>query len=311
MRKTQFIDEKGNLLSPTASSPAPSADTDTDNRELCGNPRAGLYSECIGCPDFPRHCNGPKLAAFLDIMLVRDFHRRIRDHYGITNKQIADKTHPFVSKGTVAEYFSKEEKDFLWTTVAYIDYAIISILRGSEIDQTHDNPCPASSTKIQEMMAEKDGHNAELRAECDRLKSRIESNATNAQKELDNQRNIYERMIDHVKRQLDALQTQADSAQSQSADYLARIDDKNALLDRRREEVFTLNRTIIDLQTQRVKDLEIANAQLDSLRADHRKDKRRLRLQLTITGAMLALSGAVLMAYLIWDMLHIGAGLFF
>ena len=311
MQKTQIIGGNGNLLSPIAASQAPPVDTVMDNREICGNPRAGLYSECIGCPDFPRYCNGPKLAAFLDIMLVRDFHRRIRDYYGITNKQLADKTHPFVSKGTVAEYFSKEEKDFLWTTVAYIDYAIISILRGSDIDQTHDNPCPASSTKIQEMMAEKDAQNADLLAECDRLKNRIETNSANAQKELDNQRNIYERMIDHVKRQLEALQTQADSAKSQSADYLARIDDKNTLLDRRREEVFSLNKKIIDLQTQRVTDLETANAQMEALRVDHRKDKRRLRLQLTLTGALLAITGAVLMAYLIWDILHIGAGLFF
>jgi len=235
---------------------------------------------------------------------------RIRDHYGITNKQIADKTHPYVSKGTVAEYFSKEGKDFLWTTVAYIDYAIISILRGSDIDQTHDNPCPASSTKIQEMMAEKDGQNADLLAECDRLKKRIETNSANAQKDMDNQRNIYERMIDHVKRQLEALQNQADSAQSQSADFLARIDDKNTLLDRRREEVFSLNQKIIDLQTQRVKDLETANAQLEALREDHRRDSKRARLKSAILMALLAIVSAMLLCYLVWDILHPATGLF-
>jgi len=67
MRKAQINGGNSNLLSPIPAAQEPIIDTSTDNREFCGNPRAGLYLECIGCPDFPRHCNGPKLAASVTI----------------------------------------------------------------------------------------------------------------------------------------------------------------------------------------------------------------------------------------------------
>lgn len=263
MRNAQFLGGNDNLTSPIAIGEESTANSLSDNRELCGNPRAGLYSECIGCPDLKKihnGCNGPKLAAFLNIMLVRGFHRRLRDHYGITNKQIADKTNPWVSKGTVAEYFSKEEKDFLWTTVAYIDYALLSIIRGSDIDQIHDNPCPASSTKIQAMMAEKDSAIATLDEECARLKNRVATNSANSQRELEAQRSIYERMIDHLKRQMEDIQSQLDKEESRSKNYLKRIDNKN----------------------------------------------------LVIVASIMAvlLETGMLVAYIVWDFMHIGAGIF-
>jgi len=76
----------------------------------------GLYQKCLKCPDYGVTCNGPKLAALGDIMVVREFHRAIKVARGITLKDIA-KAAPFISEYTVNDYFSHSEKDFKWTTV--------------------------------------------------------------------------------------------------------------------------------------------------------------------------------------------------
>lgn len=259
MRKAQSFVGNGNMGSHNLPVPSHPHVMEEAKTELCGNPRANLYVECIGCPDFPRHCNGPKLAAFLDIMLVRDFHRRIRDHYGITNRQIAEKANP-VSEATVAEYFSKKEKDFYWSTVAHIDYAIIVILAGTGFEQILSKPCPASSSEIRQMMSELEHTISKLEAECDRLKNRVATNDANSQRELEAQRSIYERMIDHLKRQMEALQAQLEKEEARSKNYLKRIDSKN----------------------------------------------------LVIVASIMAvlLETGMLVAYIVWDFMHVGAGIF-
>ena len=181
MQNNKDIIENNNVCSPIVNMDRP-----IDNAiepDICpyGNPRANLYSLCIGCPDWPSHCNGPSLYEFLDIMLVRNFARKIRDFEKIKNKRIADKISHVVSEATVAEFFSNKVKDFMWTTTAYIFHGLkLAVLEkrlgtGFDINLVLDNPCPASSSKIQEMMAAKDLEIASLRDECQRLQTELDS----------------------------------------------------------------------------------------------------------------------------------------
>lgn len=110
-----------------------------------------LYQKCIACPDYGATCNGPKLAAMENIMVVRNFHRTIRDVRGIPMKLIYAASEP-ISESTINDYFSHSEKDFKWTTVACIDNGITAICGNRVGKPPLDHPCPASSTEIKDQM---------------------------------------------------------------------------------------------------------------------------------------------------------------
>ena len=85
-----------------------------------------LYQKCLNCPDYGVSCNGPKLAALGDIMVVRSFHREIRNKREIPMKLIYLAA-PSISDSTINDYFSHSVKDFKWTTVGCIDNALTAI----------------------------------------------------------------------------------------------------------------------------------------------------------------------------------------
>lgn len=131
-----------------------------------------LYQKCITCPDYGATCNGPKLAAMEDIMVVRDFHRTIRDCRGIPMKLIYLASQP-ISESTINDYFSHSEKDFKWTTVACIDNGITAIC-GNRIGKPPlDHPCPASSTEIQEKMGNYSNQINDLKEENLALQAKV------------------------------------------------------------------------------------------------------------------------------------------
>lgn len=158
----------------------------------------GLYQKCVHCKDYGVSCNGPKLAALGDIMIVRDFHRAMRDRRSIPMKLIYLAAQP-ISESTINDYFSHSEKDFKWTTVGCIDNALTAIC-GNRVGQPlQDNPCPASSSEIQQKQEEGEKRFRELEAECQRLRGRLDAAEEVKQKALEEQEKATEKTIAYLK----------------------------------------------------------------------------------------------------------------
>lgn len=182
----------------------------------------GLYQKCLMCKDYGVSCNGPKLAALGDIMVVREFHRAIRVARKITLKAIADAA-ANISEYTVNDYFSHSVKDFKWTTVGAIDNALTSICGGRVGQPLSDNPCPASTSEIAEQIAAYESRLEEANREIARIQEKYSRKDASHIAAMEDQRRLFERMIDHLKSQLQ-------KEEDQKKDYLRRIDSKNRII---------------------------------------------------------------------------------
>lgn len=226
----------------------------TDTKEP--NP-IGLYAKCLDCPDYGVTCNGPKLAALGDIMVVRAFHRAIRDRRQIPMKLIYLAA-PSISEYSVNDYFSHSSKDFKWTTVGAIDNALTAIC-GNRVGQPLlDHPCPASSTDIQAQIGQYGSEIEQLRQENQRLQEKLTETKGKVISARDEVKADYASRVEFLKNEILRRDVIA-------ADYLARIDEKNKRND-------ALNR------------------------ANH------------ILLFILIIAIVALTCYLVWDLVHPGAG---
>lgn len=157
-----------------------------------------LYQKCLSCKDYGVSCNGPKLAALGDIMIVRNFHRSIRDRRSIPMKMIYLAAHP-ISESTINDYFSHSEKDFKWTTVGCIDNALTAIC-GNRVGQPlQDNPCPASSSDIQQQKEDAANKLLEVERERDKLQVLLISADEQKEKALRDQEEAHSKNIAYLK----------------------------------------------------------------------------------------------------------------
>lgn len=202
-----------------------------------------LYQKCIDCPDYGVSCNGPKLAAMEDIMVVRSFHRAIRDSRAIPMKLIYLASHP-ISESTINDYFSHSDKDFKWTTVACIDNGLTAIC-GNRVGQPPlDHPCPASSTEIREQIGQFSAEISSLKEENAALQAKLTETKGKVIATREEVKEDYASRVQFLKELCEKRQVDIDEMQGRhsreiqrmdalAADYLARIDEKNARLDRK------------------------------------------------------------------------------
>ena len=185
---------------------------------------AASYEKCIFCPDHGKNCKGPKLSALQTIGNVRAYHRRLRDARKIPMKSIFALTEKEISSATVKDYFSHEEKGFVWTTVAQIDNALLAIC-GERVGVEPDEipPCPATSTEISAMMSEERKKRAEAESRCVELQDQIV-----AMQEKCNQK--VARVKSEYADGFSFLKTEVSDLKAEKADYLKRIDKKNRIL---------------------------------------------------------------------------------
>ena len=247
-----------------------------NNVQETENP-ATLYQKCLKCPDYGVSCNGPKLAALGDIMMVRAFHSEIRNKREIPMKMIYLAA-PSISESTINDYFSHSVKDFKWTTVGCIDNALTAIC-GNRVGQPLlDHPCPASSTDIQAQINSYNGEISRLNQENIRLqekvtetKGKVISVREEVKEDYASRVQFLRDLCDQLQADIEELKKKHQSEISQkdaiAADYLSRIDEKNKRID-------GLNR------------------------ANH-------ILVFLLICALLALT-----CYLVWDLMHPTAGLF-
>lgn len=157
-------------LSPTSSGQPPNSPA------ICADFLAE-YEKCILCKDHGKNCKGPKLSALRTISNVREYHRRLRNYRKISMKQIFALTEHEISNATVKDYFSHEEKDFRWTTVALIDNALTSICGECVgVPPVYLPNCPATSSEIREQIAAVAEKLRAAEEECLELQARIAEN---------------------------------------------------------------------------------------------------------------------------------------
>lgn len=177
---------------------SPNPATERTNLPLESANHIGLYQKCLNCQDYGVTCNGPKLAALGDIMVVREFHRAIKTARKITLKDIAAAA-PSISEYTVNDYFSHSVKDFKWTTVGVIDNALTAIC-GNRVGQPLlDNPCPASSSEIRQEQEEFAARMAAAEARCLKLQGKLEAADEQKAKALQDQEQAYSKNIAYLK----------------------------------------------------------------------------------------------------------------
>lgn len=182
------------------------------------------YEKCIFCPDYGKNCKGPKLSALRTIGNVRAHHRRIKDVRKIPIKSIYALTEKEISNATVKEYFSHEEKGFVWTTVALIDNALLAIC-GERVGVEPDEipPCPATSTEISAMMSEERKKRAEAESRCVELQDQIVALQEKCNQKVARVKNEYADGFSFLK-------TEVADLKAEKADYLKRIDKKNKII---------------------------------------------------------------------------------
>lgn len=202
----------------------------------------GLYQKCLHCKDYGVSCNGPKLAALGDIMIVREFHRAIRDQRSIPMRLIYAAAEP-ISESTINDYFSHSDKDFKWTTVGCIDNALTAIC-GNRVGQPPmDHPCPASSTEIQAQIALFEGRidslqsqNTELQQKVTEAKGKVIAARDEVKEDYASRvqflKDLCERQQQDIDRTEEKHRKEIERADALAADYLARIDEKNRRIDR-------------------------------------------------------------------------------
>ncbi len=161
---------------------------------------AHRYEKCITCKDLGKSCVGPKLTALRTINNVREYHRRLRNYRKITMKQIFERTHSEISDASVKDYFSHEDKDFRWTTVALIDNALTEIcseLAGVRPDEVP--PCPATSSEIREKI---DSVTDKLRIaeeECLALQAKVAANKGKHIEQMNEYRQDQQARVEYLK----------------------------------------------------------------------------------------------------------------
>lgn len=246
--------------------------------------RGPLYQKCVTCPDYGVTCNGPKLSAFRDIMLVRDFHRRIRDTRGIPMKLIHLASQP-VSESTVNDYFSHAVKDFKWTTVGAIDYALTAICGNKVGQELPDAPCPASSSEIQQQIGAWEEQVSQLQNENADLQRRVSAAKERAVLVREEVRDDYSSRVQFLKSLSEQRQNDIDALKQEMADQKEHYHSEISRRD--------------DIAADYLKRIDEKNKRIDSL------NKANHILVFVLVCAMIALT-----CYLVWDLIHPSLGLF-
>ena len=189
-----------------------------------------LYHKCLDCAEYGITCNRAKLEAIADIGAVRDFHRKLRAKRGIHLKQLYAAAYP-VSESTINEYFSKEPKDFKWTTVACIDNALMAICGNRVGLPPLVLPCPTSAGEMQaqilkyatDLEALREENHA-LQQKVTELKGKVIATREEAKADYAGRITFLRELCEKRQADVDELKSQAKETESRHRAELARMD---------------------------------------------------------------------------------------
>lgn len=210
------------------------------------------FEKCIGCTDMGPYCLGPNLLD-LTIPELRIWVNKWREHYKLSISKCASAWD--MSDGTVARFLSSNEPDFKYATIWSIIHGITYYGKPAGL-QYAENPCPATTLEINEMIAGYEKQIAEKTEECTRLSNKKLERANEYTRRMAEQRENYEKNLEAREKSVEYLRELAerrlrelDEEKAQSANYLERIDSKNQQITERDTEIKRLNMEILRLSS--------------------------------------------------------------
>lgn len=210
------------------------------------------FEKCIGCADMGPDCLGPNLL-MLTISELRLWVKRWKEYYRLSGEQCAAIWNTPV--GTVSRFLATQETDFKYMTVQGIIRGIVAYGQPAD-QQLGDNPCPATSSEINERMSVYEQQLAEKTEECASLTAKKLERANEYAERMAEQRDNYEK---HLAEKLDTItffrelaekrQRDLEKEEAQSADYLKRIDAKNLQIAEQDAEIRRLNTEMLRMMS--------------------------------------------------------------
>lgn len=252
------------------------------------------YGKCIGCPDIGPRCGAGNLLN-LPIHELRSWLRIWRLYFDLSIEQCSAAWD--IPYGTTVRVLSDSDSDFKYSTMHHIVKNVVRY--GFPADQEFsDNPCPATSSEISRQIQRWQTLLEEKEKECEKLRQKntekdekyIQQMAVQRNSHIED-REVRERSIAYLRGQAERLQKDVDDEKAQSADYLKRIDEKNATIDEQQKVIAELNKTILDITRE------------------NERERRRANLQKSFIVLLFVITLVALTSYLVWDLMHPGAGL--
>ena len=197
-----------------------------------------VYQKCLDCPDLGVVCLGRHLSELGGTEAVRGFHRLLRVARKIPLSKIYSAA-PHIGHGTVNDYFGRSStQDFKLTTVLAVDRALIAIC-GNRVGQPPlEGFCPADAADLRSRNEALANRLNESEAEIARLTEMLSNAEAASAARMSEQRHAFLGQITFAEDRMK-------EADARAADYLQRIDRKNAQIADLNQEIRRLNAEIL------------------------------------------------------------------
>ena len=229
-----------------------------------------VYQKCLDCPDLGVVCLGRHLSELGGTEAVRGFHRLLRVARKIPLSKIYSAA-PHIGHGTVNDYFGRSStQDFKLTTVLAVDRALIAIC-GNRVGQPPlEGFCPADAADLRSRNEALANRLNESEAEIARLTELLSNAEAASTARMNEQREAFQGQITFA---ADRMK----EADARAADYLLRIDKKNAQLAELNQEIRRLNAEILHMASAYAAESKSMIDRVISLSEAHATDFRAMR----------------------------------
>ena len=209
-------------------------------------------------------CSGPNLS-LLPIAELRVWVRKWREHYNLTIEACGE---IWNIGGTAKRFLGGQDTGFQYTTVQSIIQGIIFHGLPHETVASTD-PCPSTSAEISARVCEYERELERLRVECHDLLERKNNSAKEYIERLDEIRSEHAQRMAEKQERVVFLESLAEKRQHDlekqeavSANYLSRIDDKNARIDELTGKLLEANQASIQQTNAHAQDMQKLTAQI-------------------------------------------------
>lgn len=229
-----------------------------------------VYQKCLDCPDLGVVCLGRHLSELGGTEAVRGFHRLLRVARKIPLSKIYTAA-PHIGHGTVNDYFGRSStQDFKLTTVLAIDRALIAIC-GNRVGQPPlEGFCPADAADLRSRNEALANRLNESEAEIARLTELLSNAEAASAARMSEQREAY-------LGQVNSSEERRKEAEARAADYLQRVDRKNAQIDSLYNEIRQLNSEILHMASSHAEELKTMVGRVIRMAEIHEDDFRKMQ----------------------------------
>lgn len=229
-----------------------------------------VYQKCLDCPHLGYTCVGRHMSELGGTEAVRGYHRLLRAARNIPISKIYPVA-PQIGHGTINDYFGRSStQDFKLTTVLAIDRALVAIC-GNRVGQPPlEGFCPADAADLRIRNESLSGRLNEAEAEIARLTELLSNAEASGMARLSEQREAF---LQQITFSADRMK----EADSRAADYLQRIDRKNAQIAELNQEIRRLNAEILRMASSYAAESKVMVDRVIRLSESHAADLRQMR----------------------------------